>query len=146
MKKTKILYWIFTALFAFLMLSSAIPDVLSSPVAIKGMHEGLGYPLYFIPFIGVAKVLGVIAILFPGFSRIKEWAYAGLFFDLAGATYSISSIGAPAANSLFMALPIALAICSYVFYRKKLRVELQLAGNVHQSPNEFIKEKITVAI
>ena len=69
MKKTKILYWTFTVLFAFMMLSSSIPDVLSSPVAVKGMHEGLGYPLYFVPFIGVAKVLGVIAILVPGFSR-----------------------------------------------------------------------------
>ena len=103
MKRTKILYWIFTALFAFMMLSSAIPDVLSSPVAVKGMHEGLGYPLYFVPFIGVAKVFGVIAILVPGFSRIKEWAYAGLFFDLIGAAYSIASVGEPTVCRLLSA-------------------------------------------
>jgi hypothetical protein len=54
MKKTKIIYWVLTSLFALLMLSSAIPDILSDPIAVKGMHEGLGYPLYFIPFIGVA--------------------------------------------------------------------------------------------
>ncbi|HEV8503844.1 MAG TPA: DoxX family protein [Chitinophagaceae bacterium] len=147
MKRTKILYWIFTVLFAFMMLSSAIPDVLSSPVAVKGMHEGLGYPLYFVPFIGVAKVLGVIAILVPGFSKIKEWAYAGLFFDLFGATYSIASIGAPAANWLFMALPIALAISSYVFYRKKLRIKLPSTVNyAHQSPGFFKDEKVKVAM
>ena len=147
MKKTKIFYWVFTALFAFMMLGSAIPDVLSSPVAVKGMHEGLGYPLYFVPFIGAAKVLGVIAILVPGFSRIKEWAYAGLFFDLTGATYSIISIGAPAANWLFMALPIVLAICSYVFYHKKLRIKVQSAKKyVHQSSDYFAEEKIKVAI
>jgi hypothetical protein len=147
MKKTKILYWIFTALFALMMLGSAIPDVLSSPVAVKGMHEGLGYPLYFVPFIGVAKVLGVIAILVPGFSRIKEWAYAGLFFDLLGATYSIMLIGAPAANWLFMALPLALAICSYVFYHKKLRTTLQSAKKyIRQSPDHFTEEQIKVAI
>jgi hypothetical protein len=147
MNRTKILYWIFTALFAFMMLSSAIPDVLSSPVAVKGMHEGLGYPVYFVPFIGVAKVLGVIAILVPGFSRIKEWAYAGLFFDLIGATYSIASVGAPAANWLFMALPIALAMCSYIFYHKRRRIKLQSTINhVHQSPGYFKDEKVKVAI
>jgi hypothetical protein len=92
-------------------------------------------------------VLGVIAILIPGFLRIKEWAYAGLFFDLIGATYSVISIGAPAANWLFMALPIALAICSYVFYHKKLRAKLQSAKkHVHQSSNYFNEEKIKVAI
>jgi uncharacterized membrane protein YphA (DoxX/SURF4 family) len=132
MKKTKIIYWIFTSLFAALMFSSAIPDVLSSPVAVKGMHEGLGYPVYFIPFIGVAKVLGVIAILVPGFVRIKEWAYAGLFFDLIGATYSIISLGASPANWIFMALPIGLGICSYFFYHKKRN----LSGSIAKSKYE----------
>jgi len=120
MKKTKILYWIFTSLFAFMMLFSAIPDVLSSPVAVQGMHDGLGYPLYFIPFIGVAKVFGVIAILIPGFPRIKEWAYAGLSFDLIGATFSIIASGAPVGNWAFMILPLTLAFCSYYFYHRKL--------------------------
>jgi hypothetical protein len=132
MKKTKIIYWIFTSLFALMMFSSAIPDVLSSPVAVKGMHEGLGYPLYFIPFIGVAKILGVAAILMPGYSRIKEWAYAGLFFDLTGATYSIASSGQPASGLTFMIFPIALGICSYIFYHKKQRAspakEIQLSA------------------
>jgi hypothetical protein len=147
MKKIKIAYWIFTALFAFMMFGSAIPDVLSSPVAVKGMHEGLGYPIYFVPFIGVAKVLGVIAILVPGFSKIKEWAYAGLFFDLIGATYSVISIGAPAMNWVPMALPIALGICSYVFYHKKLKTKLQ-STNTHatEASGYFKEEKIKVAI
>ena len=122
MKKTKIWYWIFTSLFAFMMLFSAIPDVFSNPVAVQGMHDGLGYPVYFIPFIGVAKVLGVVAILIPGFPRIKEWAYAGLSFDLIGATFSIIASGAPVGNWAFMILPVTLAICSYVFYRKTVRV------------------------
>jgi hypothetical protein len=54
MKKLNVLYWIFTSLFAAMMLMSAIPDIMVDPVAVQGMHEGLGYPLYFIPFIGVA--------------------------------------------------------------------------------------------
>ena len=65
MKKIKIIYWSATVLFALVMPGSAIPDIMRSEVAIKGMHEGLGYRLYLIPFVGVAKVLGIIAILIP---------------------------------------------------------------------------------
>ncbi|MEO6229028.1 MAG: DoxX family protein [Ferruginibacter sp.] len=121
MKTTKILYWVFTTLFAMMMLSSAIPDVLSMPIAVKGMHEELGYPIYFIPFIGVAKVLGVIAILIPGYPRLKEWAYAGLMFDLIGATFSIIAAGKSADSWAFMIIPLILAACSYIFYHRKLK-------------------------
>jgi hypothetical protein len=145
MKKTKIIYWIVTSLFALLMLSSAIPDVISAPVAVKGMHEGLGYPLYFIPFIGVAKILGAAAILIPGFPRIKEWAYAGLFFDLIGATYSIISLGAPPPNWIFMALPLGLGICSYVFYHKKVKANLANAIKLTGQSNYYENGKIKIA-
>jgi hypothetical protein len=117
MKKTNIFYWVFTGLFSAMMLGSAIPDVLSSPIAVQGMHVELGYPVYFIPFIGVVKVLGVLAILLPISAKIKEWAYAGLVFDLIGATFSIIAIGKP--DWMFMILPLFLAIGSYVFYNKK---------------------------
>jgi uncharacterized membrane protein YphA (DoxX/SURF4 family) len=129
MKKTNIIYWTFTILFSIMMLGASIPDVISHPMAVKGMHEDLGYPLYFIPFIGVAKVLGVAAILIPGFSRLKEWAYAGLMFDLIGATFSIIAVGKP--DWLFMALPLTLAIGSYVFYHKRRKV-----GNVNEYSND----------
>jgi hypothetical protein len=119
-KKTNILYWIFNGLFAFLMLGSAIPDIGSAEVAVKGMHENLGYPLYFVPFIGWAKLLGSIAILVPRYPRLREWAYAGLFFDLIGATYSIIAIGAPPADCLFMVFPLTVATLAYVYYRKKI--------------------------
>jgi len=123
MKKTKITYWIFTGLFAAFMVFSSVPDVLSNDEAVRFMTS-LGYPPYFIPFIGVAKLLGVIAILVPrGFPRIKEWAYAGLFFDLIGATYSLIAIGNPFSAWIFMLLPLALATGSYVFYHRKLRAE-----------------------
>lgn len=50
--------------------------------------DALGYPRYLLPFLGVAKSLGVIALLVPGFPRLKEWAYAGFTFDLLGAAWS----------------------------------------------------------
>lgn len=119
MKKLTIYYWIATGLFAFIMLGSAIPDIYVDPIAVKGMHDGLGYPIYFIPFIGVAKALGVIAILIPGYPRIKEWAFAGLFFDLIGATYSVIAVGGTIADYGFMILPIGLGILAYVLYHKR---------------------------
>jgi hypothetical protein len=119
MKKLNVLYWIFTSLFAAMMLMSAIPDIFMDPVAVEGMHKGLGYPIYFIPFIGVAKLLGSIAILVPGFHRIKEWAFAGLFFDLIGATFSIIAAGGTIAQYGFMVLPLALGTLAYVFYHKR---------------------------
>ncbi|TAL46484.1 MAG: DoxX family protein [Chitinophagaceae bacterium] len=121
-KNIKILYWVFTLLFAAFMTWSSVPSVVSSPDAIKFQHDYLGYPNYFIPFIGVAKLLGIVAILIPGFPRIKEWAYAGLFFDLAGAIYSIFMTGKPDISMLFMLVPVTLGILSYVFYHKKLKV------------------------
>ena len=124
MKKTNIFYWVFTGLFSAMMLGSAIPDVISSPIAVQGMHAELGYPVYFIPFIGVAKVLGVLAILLPLSARIKEWAYAGLVFDLIGATFSIIAIGK--LDWMFMILPLFLAIASYVFYHKRKKQQKNL--------------------
>ena len=123
MKKTNILYWIFTGLFAAFMLLSAIPDIISDPVAIQGMHTELGYPLYFIPLIGVAKLLGVIAILVPGFPRIKEWAFAGFAFDLLGATYSIIAIGKP--DWMFMVLPLLFLVIAYTLYHKRKNLKEQ---------------------
>lgn len=120
MKKTTVFYWIFTGLFAALMLGSAIPDVMSSPVAVEGFAR-MGLPAYLVPFIGVAKVLGVIAILVPGYPRIREWAFAGLMIDLAGATYCIAAtVGATAALS--MALPLALGVLAYIFHQRRQSV------------------------
>ena len=121
MKKTNITYWILTGLFAFAMLGSAIPDILIVPMAVQGFRE-MGYPAYLIPFLGWAKLLGVVAILVPGYPRLKEWAYAGLFFDLLGATYSVYSIGKPFSDWAPMLVIIGVGIGSYVFYHKKQKM------------------------
>ena len=132
MKKTKITYWIFTGLFAFIMLGSGIVDILFIPEAVQGFKE-IGYPAYLIPFLGWAKALGVIAILIPGFPRIKEWAYAGLFFDLLGATYSVMSIGKPLSDWAPMLVFLGIGIGSYVFYHKKQKLASQPDVSTGQS-------------
>ncbi len=117
MKKIKIWYWIVTILFAGFMIFSAVGDVLVVPEAVE-MITGLGYPKYFIPFIGVAKLLGAITILVPGLNRLKEWAYAGLFFDLLGATYSATAAGGFQPPILFMVLPISFLFISYFLWHR----------------------------
>ena len=120
MKKTKIIYWVSTIIFAGIMLFSSVPDILCIPEAVTFM-KGLGYPVYFIPFIGWAKFLGVVAILIPGFPRIKEWAYAGLSFDLFGAVYSVIAVAGFDPQMLGMLMFIIPGVVSYIYYHKKLK-------------------------
>lgn len=117
MKTTRIIYWTTTILFAAFMTFSAIPDILMVDDAIKFMTH-LNYPLYFIPFIGVAKLLGAVAILIPAFKKIKEWAYAGLFFDLIGAVYSNIMTDGFQPGMLVMVVVFAIAIASYLYNQK----------------------------
>ena len=121
MKTTRILYWVFTGLFAAAMIFSAISNVFIWPEAVELITTQLGYPQYIIPFLGVAKVLGGIMILIPGFPRLKEWAYAGLFFDLIGATYSAIAIGGFQPEMLGMLIFFGLGALSYIYYHKKLK-------------------------
>jgi hypothetical protein len=117
MKKIKRIYWITTVVFAAFMLFSAIPDILMQPEALKFITE-LGYPVYFILLLSYAKVLGAIALLIPGFPRIKEWAYAGFFFDLIGAIVSLIAAKGFEIGILILLLPLVLAIISLVYSRK----------------------------
>lgn len=117
-KTITILYWIFTVLFAIAMLSTCIPSEQSIPI----IHDALGYPVYFINYIAVMKVLGVIALFIPGFPRVKEWAYAGLFLDMISAVYSFYAAGIMEPGTAGMLIFFGLGIASYVFYHKKLRV------------------------
>jgi len=120
MKNTKTIYWIVTILFAGFMLLSAIPDILKDPKAMQYI-TALGYPEYFVPFLSWAKVLGVIAILVPGFPKIREWAYAGFFFDLVGAIYSITASGHANAQMAIIVLPIIFLFVSYGLHHKMLK-------------------------
>jgi hypothetical protein len=118
MKKINMLYWIVTGLFAAFMIFTAVPNITMSADAVT-LITGLGYPKYFIPFIGVAKVAGCAAILLPGLNRIKEWAYAGLFFDLFGAVYSGIAMEGFDPRMTFMVLPISFLFLSYYLWHKK---------------------------
>ena len=123
MKRTKILYWVFTILFALIMFSTAVPNVMMNEASIDLIHTKLGYPTYFIMIVGIAKILGVIGILIPGYPTIKEWSYAGLFFDLTAATVSSIAVFGFVPDQFGMLIFFAPGVASYIFYRKKLREE-----------------------
>jgi hypothetical protein len=121
MKRINIIYWIFTGLLAVFILISAIPSIMNTPESQALVVKHLGYPIYFNQFLGVAKVLGVVAILVPCFPKIREWAYAGLTFDLISALYSFIAVGDPVKNLVFFPVFFAILAVSYIFWHKKLK-------------------------
>lgn len=105
-KSKTIWYWIVTILLSFCIFSGGLAQALQVEGVVQGFKP-LGYPTYFISLIGIWKVLGIIAILVPGFKLLKEWAYAGIFFTMTGAV--ISHIAANDIHPQIVA-PVVLAI------------------------------------
>ena len=118
MKARRWIGWVVTGLMAALMLLSAVPDVLRVPGAVTVFHH-LGYPSYLLPFLGTAKILGVAVVLFPGVARLKEWAFAGLTFDLTGALYSHLSVHDPFQVWAPACAGLALMAAAYVAHRTR---------------------------
>jgi hypothetical protein len=123
MAKKRIIFWTITGLMAAFMLMTSVPDLLQSSTAIELLRH-LGYPPYLLPFIGVAKIMAVIAILVPGFPSLKEWAYAGLVFDLVGAMYSHIVVGDSASVWIFALIGLLLVSGSYFVYRRTLGIQM----------------------
>jgi uncharacterized membrane protein YphA (DoxX/SURF4 family) len=73
----------------------------------------LGYPPYFAAIMGAWKLLGAIAIVVPGIPRVKEWAYAGFFFDLTGAAATRAFVGDGAADIAAPLVFLALVAASW---------------------------------
>jgi hypothetical protein len=128
MKKLNILYWTSTGLFALFMGMTGIQNLLVTQSSIDLITTDLGYPLYIIPFLGAAKILGVIGILTPVGPRLREWAYAGLFFDLIGAMYSGIADNGFDPMMLTMVLPFAFMGLSYGAHHRRLELKTQGSG------------------
>jgi len=116
-KGTKIAYWIVTVLMILIMLFSAVSSFIENPQGVALMQH-LGYPMNVLRLLAVAKILGVITILVPGFPRLKEWAYAGFTFDLIGALHAGLAAGDPLMQWSFVIVGIALILASYFLYHK----------------------------
>lgn len=91
-RRNKIIYWVSTIWLALGMISSGIVQLFRVEKEVAFILE-MGYPVYFLTLLGIAKFLGVIAILVPKFPLLKEWAYAGFSFMMAGAIFSHLATG-----------------------------------------------------
>ena len=112
-RRNVVVYWVTTALVVFELTMGGAWDVLRVP-QVRELIERLGYPPYFLVILGTWKLLGAVALVIPRFPRLKEWAYAGVFFDLTGAVVSLFASGL--INVSAMAYPtfmIGVAVASW---------------------------------
>jgi hypothetical protein len=125
-KAKNIVYWTTTGLIAFFIGgggAAQIAQYLGNP---HGVVPVLDYPMYFFAILGFWKVLGAIAILVPRFPRLKEWAYAGIFFDLTGAAASCAAVGGYGAYAFHVIAPLILAVLAVASW--ELRPESRTIG------------------
>jgi hypothetical protein len=110
MKAKKIVYWTTTALVAFFIGSGGVAQLAHAQASVDGFVRILHYPAYFVTILGFWKVAGAIAILIPRYPRLKEWAYAGIFFDLTGAAASCAAVGGYGAYGFHIIAPLLIAV------------------------------------
>ena len=120
MNRSNVLYWSVTGLFCLLMIVSAVPDIVRAPQAVQMIHDHLGYPPYFLQYIGVAKVLGALTILQPNFPRLKEWAFAGIAFDLISAMYSSAAVGDAVSQWAPITIGLLLLAAAYTLHHRRI--------------------------
>jgi hypothetical protein len=107
-KAKTIAYWTTTVLVAMPIGSGGVAQIAQYLANPHGVVPVLGYPMYFFAILGFWKALGAIAIVAPRFPRLKEWAYAGIFFDLTGAAASCAAVGGYGAYGFHVIAPLIL--------------------------------------
>ncbi len=124
MKAKTIGYWVCTAVLAFVLLTSGAGHLAGMKESVAGI-VALGYPTYFIPLLGVWKVLGGLTVLAPRLPRLKEWAYAGAIFDFTSAAVSHVAKGNP---TFHVAAPLVIALIALGSWA--LRPESRRLGSI----------------
>ena len=115
MNLNKIIYWIATGLFTVLMLFS-VSNYFFNNATIREAFTGFGYPTYIISPLAIAKLLGLVAILSRKSELLKEWAYAGFFYNVVLAFFAHVMIND---NQQWGALAaMVLLLTSYFFQRR----------------------------
>lgn len=115
-KTTKLIYWIATGLLSTMMVMSGFMYFFNHAHVAEEFQK-LGYPTYIICPLALAKLLGVVAILTNKNKTLKEWAYAGFFFDFVLAFFAHLYIGDGEFPGALIAL--VLLFVSYFFGKKK---------------------------
>jgi uncharacterized membrane protein YphA (DoxX/SURF4 family) len=105
-------YWATTVFLVLNMVSGGLAELAQFPGNVEGM-QALGYPLYLMTILGTWKMLGSITLLAPRFPRLKEWAYAGIFFNMTGAAISHAVVGDEAWHVWYTASLALVALVSW---------------------------------
>lgn len=124
----KIIYWISTGWLALGMLSTGLVQLLRVEQEVDKITQ-LGYSDYILIMLGIWKILGVIAILIPGFPLLKEWAYAGFFFAMSGGIFSHIAVGDDVKQLFGPMLLLILTVVSW-YFRPESRRLMPLDGRV----------------
>jgi hypothetical protein len=119
-------YWATTGVLVFCM-TGGIFELLGMKTTIEGITR-LGYPSYIIPALGLGKVLAIIAILWPGVPRLKEWAYAGIFFNMMGAVVTHVALNDEAWRIVVCVAIAAITLASWALRPQSRRIGDPLKG------------------
>lgn len=117
MSKQKIAYWVVTGLVSLSMTGSAIMYLKGAPGMVAAFQH-LGYPDYFRIMLGVAKLLGVVALWAPVPRFLREWAYAGFVIDLVAAAVSHAVMGDPAMATINPLIVLGLMLASHQLWTR----------------------------
>jgi hypothetical protein len=115
-------YWIATGLTVAAFAAGGVMDLFPGAEMKAGMAH-LGYPVYVATLLGVWKLLGAAAVAAPGLPRLKEWAYAGMLFDLSGAAVSHAASGDPAGKIATPLVLLAIAGASWALRPASRRLD-----------------------
>lgn len=118
--KPRLLYWIPTVQIALVMAVGGVSDALRTESGLQ-VFRHLGYPDYFSTILGVAQVLGVVALLAPVPRTLREWAYAGFTIDVGAAIISILAVGDPLSHVAIPLYALAMLQLSYFAWRRRER-------------------------
>lgn len=121
-------YWITLVLFSLAMGFGAVADLMKNPEIIESLKK-LGYPEYLALILGFWKVCGVVAILLPGLGLLKEWAYAGFFFDLTGASASHIFVQDDLPKAIIPLVILVIGGCSWLLRPDSRRIVIQKTTN-----------------
>lgn len=92
-RSRRLAFWIATLIIIWELAMGGAWDILRIPYVVDVVVVDLGYPEYFLVILGIWKVLGAAALLTPRWPRLREWAYAGAFFNYTGAVASHIAVG-----------------------------------------------------
>ena len=131
MSKRAIGYWVATGFLATELVTGGILELCHSNVAfgIVMTINHLGYPIYVLNILGVWKLLGAVALLVPRFPILKEWAYAGVTFNMTGAVVSHLCSGDGVTKALPPLMFLAVTAVSWALRPASRRCNTQRLGN-----------------